>query len=153
MIQGRFRNSVGRADSAIWNRRNVEMMGEYLYHLTAQPPSGEYAMNALLEPVAGRTSGAGIYARRPLAPRMAKRIPSDLPVRVCFGDNDWLHSARAERAVVDLGQSGLDVALTDLVPDAGHHLYLDNPLWLQGVFEAMRDMGRPPLSPTRHKRL
>lgn len=131
MLSRRFAN-------AHWsNEELIELMADYLYHATAQPGSGEYAMNSLMMPEFQRSLGAGIYARRPLLPRMFRSaadggLPSDLPVRIIFGDNDWLYSKATQQALQaamgshDQNQEKKNVSL-QIAPQAGHHIYIDNP--------------------------
>lgn len=127
-----------RFKSAHWNDEVlIQLIADYLYHATAQPGSGEYAMNSLMVPEFHRSLGAGIYARRPLLPRMFRSVadgglPSSLPVRIIFGDNDWLYSKATQQALhasmqhADGSQERKNVSL-QIAPKAGHHIYIDNP--------------------------
>jgi pimeloyl-ACP methyl ester carboxylesterase len=99
-------------------------------------------------------SSTFIYAREPLVDRLHE-LPKSLPVLVLFGDNDWLYNPmdvinrdvrnlrmgkRQESFVIspDLNShstelikenlsnnGGIDITL-QVIPDAGHHIYLDN---------------------------
>ena len=42
------------------------LLSDYLYHVTVAPPSGEYAMNSLMEPGTSEEDGLGVYAIQPL---------------------------------------------------------------------------------------
>lgn len=124
-----------RFRGAAWNDDVLtELMADYLYHCTAQPPSAEYGMNALMVPLFDRKFGPSIYARKPVLPRIvsAKKrniLASELPIKIMFGDNDWLFS-RATQHAIDKSLSG-ETAVQNIslhiAPDAGHHIYLDNP--------------------------
>ena len=122
-----------RFATAHWsNDELLKLMADYLYHCSAQPGSGEYAMNALMVPEFHRSHGAGIYARRPLLPRIFSDggLPSDLPVHIMFGDNDWLYSKATRHALKSAMTSSVNqeknVSL-QIAPHAGHHIYIDNP--------------------------
>ncbi|KAI9099995.1 Alpha/Beta hydrolase protein [Phlyctochytrium arcticum] len=85
----------------------------YIYHISAQPGSGEFALARLLLP--------GAWARQPLHNRLLK-LP--MPVTFLYGDIDWMDYRMALTAA-----SKMTVPTrVGRVKDAGHHLYLDNPL-------------------------
>ena len=70
---------------------------------------------------------AGIFAREPLFSSMARLSHFKKPILVLYGDNDWLRYPGVEQDVQRWQEStGVDTALA-IVPNAGHHLYLDNP--------------------------
>ena len=71
-----------------------EHLAEYLYHVTVAPPSGEYAMNSLLEPAVGSEGEAGVYARESLGEgimteMLLQKRTKIQSVKVLFGDRDW----------------------------------------------------------------
>ena len=93
-IQRRFNNR--------WNPNETEMISNYLYHITAAEPSGEYAMNGLLTPlIHPKSKKIGLYARRPLVNRMSRCMSKDLPIHVVYGDTDWLYSSAPSSTGVD----------------------------------------------------
>ncbi|KAL7515870.1 hypothetical protein ACHAWX_000943 [Stephanocyclus meneghinianus] len=115
----------------------LDLLANYLYHVTVAPASGEYAMNSLLEPAASE-AGAGVYAREPLGrgimtsgllEKMKTQQSLSLKsVKVIFGDHDWMrfneNSARKECESI---RSNCKIAAgVHIIPNAGHHLYLDN---------------------------
>lgn len=56
-------------------------MADYLFHLTAQPGSGEFAMNSLLVPIVNSlqaTKGRVVFAREPIEPRISELPPRSL---------------------------------------------------------------------------
>jgi pimeloyl-ACP methyl ester carboxylesterase len=95
-----------------------------------------------------------IYAREPLVDRLHE-LPKSLPVLVLFGDNDWLYNPmdiinrdirnlrmgkRQDSSMTSpvfnshsnelikkdsVNDRGIDITL-QVIPDAGHHIYLDN---------------------------
>ena len=125
----------------------VDILADYLYHITVAAPSGEYAMNSLLEPAVSPNT-MGVFAREPLedlfnvskpenSSQDGKRLPisSSLPglrsIKVLFGDHDWMRpnepSARLTMQGVQKQTEGRIQTSVLTVPQAGHHLYLDNP--------------------------
>ena len=59
-------------------------MKAYLHQIFLRPPSGEYALNALLEP--------GAFARSPLI----NRLPFlEVPVAFFYGELDWMDASSA----------------------------------------------------------
>lgn len=108
----------------------LELLADYLYHITVADPSGEFAMNSLLEPVVSPDI-MGVFAREPLQREFARtdqncRIADT--VKVLFGDHDWMRpnesSARTTLETLNK-QCGVHVSV-DIIPNAGHHLYIDN---------------------------
>jgi cardiolipin-specific phospholipase len=114
---------------------DVELLADYLYHITVAPPSGEYAMNSLLEPaVASEGGGAGVYARESLGggvmtEMLLKNEETNIQsVKVLFGDRDWMafnQSAAVKEMNEIRAKMGID-ANVHVLPGSGHHLYLDN---------------------------
>ena len=52
---GRFRDGVAAVENVVkrrfndrWNPEETRLIAEYLWHITAQPGSGEFAMNSIL---------------------------------------------------------------------------------------------------------
>ena len=117
------------------NQSTLDLLSEYLYHVTVAPASGEYAMNSLLEPAASEL-GAGVYARQPLGQgKMTGALASDTArqqkmssIKVLFGDKDWMRfNEDAARKECESIQRNCNIlADVDIIPNAGHHLYLDN---------------------------
>tara|TARA_B110000091_G_scaffold168344_1_gene180320 strand:- start:102 stop:1436 length:1335 start_codon:yes stop_codon:yes gene_type:complete len=126
ILRRRFRNR--------WNDQETQLLADYLYHLQAAEPSGEYAMNGLLTPMTSEGK-VGLFARRPLVDRMAEHLPARLKVHVVYGDNDWLHSSPGcEDAVALLQSQGVDITMS-IMEGAGHHVYLDNAHGLHASIE------------------
>jgi cardiolipin-specific phospholipase len=113
---------------------DVELLADYLYHITVAPPSGEYAMNSLLEPAVASEGRAGVYARESLGGGVMTEMLSRngeskiQSVKVLFGDRDWM-AFNQSAAVKEMNEMrsnlGID-ANVHVLPEAGHHLYLDN---------------------------
>lgn len=136
-----------RFGSSRWDDEDARLISSYLYHITAAPGSGEYAMNSLLRPIVSRETGAGIFARKPLTEILGDSSVDNLSrifpqTTIIFGDNDWLYQKSLTDSAVDsMKASGFDVRLyKPLLPRAGHHLYLDNP---DGVCEILASHSIP----------
>lgn len=107
---------------------DVELLADYFYQITVAPPSGEFAMNSLLEPVV-TSELMGVLAREPLDASTLV-LPSSLrTLRVLYGDHDWMRPSNevAARRVVDGLRQQLSHASVDILSNAGHHLYLESP--------------------------
>ncbi|KAJ3183660.1 hypothetical protein HDU85_002089 [Gaertneriomyces sp. JEL0708] len=89
----------------------------YIYHISAQRGSGEYALSHLLLP--------GAWARIPLPSRLRKLT---VPTSFVYGDSDWMDYRAAVKVVKEEGGMRPEAAPRIVrVKSAGHHLYLDNP--------------------------
>ncbi|KAI9008195.1 Alpha/Beta hydrolase protein [Gaertneriomyces semiglobifer] len=89
----------------------------YIYHISAQRGSGEYALSHLLLP--------GAWARIPLPSRLRKLT---VPTSFVYGDSDWMDYRAAVKVVQEEGGMRPEAAPRIVrVKSAGHHLYLDNP--------------------------
>eukprot|EP00936_MAST-01D_sp_MAST-1D-sp1_P000088 g88.t1 len=91
-----------------------EQLADYIYHMSAQRGSGEYALPELLEP--------GAWAKRPLH----TRIPSlGMPVHFVYGSRDWMDYTAAEAVTARMPHV---ITTVQRVPKAGHNLTLENPV-------------------------
>lgn len=78
--------------------------------------SGEYCLAHILAP--------GAYARRP----MVERIDGlKMPMSFLYGEHDWMDVRGGKEAVKRLRQRGNVKTNCFVVPNSGHHIYLDNP--------------------------
>jgi pimeloyl-ACP methyl ester carboxylesterase len=82
------RNAVSRRFGADrWKESDSNLVADYLYHISAAPASGEYAMNSILKPIVskgiqrgkegreGKEEGkdyqsTSVYAREPISPKV-----------------------------------------------------------------------------------
>jgi cardiolipin-specific phospholipase len=111
---------------------DLDLLADYLYHITVADPSGEFAMNSLLEPAIS-PDVMGVFARESLEehfPALEQQHSSSVvqQIKVLYGDHDWMRpNEPSARKVLERlrQQTGMDVSV-DIVPNAGHHLYLDN---------------------------
>lgn len=92
---------------------------DYLYHISAAPGSGEYALSSILSP--------GAWARLPLKPKFSSlKVPTTficIFLLILDGEEDWMDFQNAEdsRPLIQAPTKVIRVS------NAGHHLYLDNP--------------------------
>ncbi|KAG0256151.1 hypothetical protein DFQ27_005876 [Actinomortierella ambigua] len=87
-------------------------LNSYIYHISSKSGSGEYALSTILAP--------GAYARWPLMDRLKDLA---MPTVFMYGVQDWMDWRAGEKA-----RRGMTVPTAMIrVPEAGHHLYLDNP--------------------------
>ena len=128
-LQGstRGRRSVRRALQGRIPRlssSHIDYLAEYLYHITVAHPSGEFAMNSLLEPAVSPDI-MGVFAREPLQDRLLQLDPR-IDLRVSYGDTDWMRTNEPSARIVVDTLAGRNRARLDVVSNAGHHLYFEN---------------------------
>ncbi|KAF8937622.1 Alpha/Beta hydrolase protein [Dissophora ornata] len=87
-------------------------LNNYIYHISSKSGSGEYALATILAP--------GAYARWPLMDRLQGL---KMPTVFLYGENDWMDYKAAEKARKTMSVPTVLMR----IPNAGHHLYLDNP--------------------------
>jgi cardiolipin-specific phospholipase len=98
-------------------------ISDYLYYISSNRGSGEYALGSILSP--------GAWARIPLMPVFGKL---KVPTYFIYGDSDWMdykHALKAKDLIKD------ENAHVYLVSNAGHHLYLDNPVEFNEVLASI----------------
>ncbi|KIJ70359.1 hypothetical protein HYDPIDRAFT_172199 [Hydnomerulius pinastri MD-312] len=91
-------------------------MHDYILNITLAKGSGEYCISHILAPYA--------YARMPLVDRVAAL---KIPITFVYGEHDWMDPAGGLQSLEKLRQAGNEKGRMFAVPNAGHHLYLDNP--------------------------
>ena len=87
-------------------------LGDYLYEISADVGSGEYALAGILMP--------GAWAREPLHDRLPDL---QMPCHFMYGEEDWMDWRHAEEAMKKMSCERSVVC----IPRSGHHLYIDNP--------------------------
>lgn len=151
-------NAIDRRFQSRWSGETAQIMGDYAYNITATPGNGEYCLSALLEPVftaptpnstgrESRVGRSGVYAKLPLEEALCK-VPQ--PILLVYGDNDWLYYPEAAESVrkwqkaevkTETGETEVRDRAADLlmVPQSGHHLYLENPSFFNSRMLAWLD--------------
>lgn len=94
------------------NVSTQQALAEYFYQISNAPPSAELTLSTILE--------SGAYARNPLCHRLPQVT---VPVTFLYGERDWMSKSPAHDACLQMSVPTQIV----IVPNAGHHLYFDNP--------------------------
>lgn len=92
-------------------------MHEYCYASFAGKGSGEYCIPRIL--------GPSVLPYNPLLNRVPKAIQCDS--LWVYGDSDWMNSSAGATMCKKINEIGKYKADFEIVSNAGHHLYLDNP--------------------------
>jgi len=116
---GKVRPDLGEKWAAYVPDSNL--IFDYIYHSNAQTPaSGEDAFYCLTLPFG--------FARDPLInrlPSLSKRVP----VAFLYGEHSWMDSSVGQHLCDTMG----DHVTLDLIPEAGHHIYIDNAEYFNHV--------------------
>jgi cardiolipin-specific phospholipase len=123
VLQGRIPHLKNRI-------HDLDLLADYLYHITVADPSGEFAMNSLLEPVVS-AEVMGVFAREPLQQNLVEldmKSSTIENIKVLFGDHDWMRpNESSARKTMENMKKRLEIhASVEIIPNAGHHLYSDN---------------------------
>ncbi|KAH7887994.1 Alpha/Beta hydrolase protein [Phlebopus sp. FC_14] len=91
-------------------------MHDYILNITLAKGSGEYCISHILAPYA--------FARMPLVDRIAAL---KIPITFVYGEHDWMDPVGGLQSLEELRKAGNHKGRMFAVPNAGHHVYLDNP--------------------------
>lgn len=100
-----------RFSKVILDPEERAVLGKYLYQISTNQGSGEYALAALLAP--------GAWAREPLHSRLGN---IQMPTVFLYGQQDWMDRRHAEAAAAQMKVP----CRIESLEGADHHLYLDN---------------------------
>ena len=125
---------INRRFSRRWDGTELNLISDYLYHISAAPGSGEYSLNALLKVIyinkshinlspTIKVKSSGVYAREPLD---ADLHVLKMPLLVLYGDNDWLYYSSIHDDIKKWEKASGMKMKCKIISNAGHHLYLDN---------------------------
>lgn len=89
-----------------------QALTEYFYQISNAPCSAELALSTILE--------SGAYARNPLCHRLPHLT---VPATFLYGERDWMSKSPAHDVCLRMNVPTEIIT----VPNAGHHLYFDNP--------------------------
>jgi cardiolipin-specific phospholipase len=158
-------NAIDRRFDRRWSGEDSKMIGQYTYQITKLPGNGEYCLNALLEPIftkpveggdgrLGRVGRTGVYAKYPLDQELRQMPHRPWSILLVFGQQDWLYYPEAALSVqawqeayqsqqhaneqkTNKSKAGAELLM---VPNAGHHLYLENSTFFnQKVIDWVRN--------------
>lgn len=120
---------VSRRFAHMEDTSRISAISKYIYHLSAQPASGEKILQLVY--------AFGAVARSPIMPRL-KTLQCD-HVTFFFGSHDWVDKTGCDTLCEDPALTNNVPARLEIVPDAGHHLYMDNaPAWNALVLRELR---------------
>lgn len=114
-------------------KKEATLLHKYAYGIFQSPGSGEYMLNYLLAP--------GADARHPLIERGIHKLRCKL--LWWYGEDDWMDKKGGQLCSNIINNVSGDPARStvELIPNAGHHLYLDNSHYFnQKVLAEMRNM-------------
>ncbi|ODV79082.1 alpha/beta-hydrolase [Suhomyces tanzawaensis NRRL Y-17324] len=116
------------------NPEHFQIIHDYIYRVFNGKGSGEFAIT--------RVYAFAALARLPLLDRCPEEfVNMNLPTLLMYGDSDWMDEKaglRMQKEINTLSQKkySIDLSSYSLVPNAGHHLYLDNPpVFSEDVFK------------------
>ncbi|KDN39751.1 alpha/beta-hydrolase [Tilletiaria anomala UBC 951] len=112
MLTGRY---TRRRFGAL-QEEDLRALHAYSHAIFSSKGSSEYCLSYILAP--------GAFARYPMLYRLA---PLRMPVSFIYGRRDWMDVAAGRLACRALADAGNKTGSCFVVPDAGHHVYLDNP--------------------------
>jgi cardiolipin-specific phospholipase len=154
-IKRRF-SGVSSATLTRWQEEELKLLSDYLYHITAAPGNGEYALNALLQPIfvkktelndppQGRNRRntkeplpedvpviqarrTGVYARVPLEKDIEEKLSAlEKKVPIYMIFGDHDWLYYPGAANTVRDWTAKGVpSELEIIKDAGHHLYLEN---------------------------
>ncbi|KAL5033104.1 hypothetical protein BDV3_000120 [Batrachochytrium dendrobatidis] len=108
----------------------VSLIESYIYHISAQPGSGEFALARLLSP--------GAWAFSPLHNRLCGL---KMPVTFIYGNVDWMDFRHAMVTAPTIPTN----SRVSVIKDAGHHMYFDNPVGFDNSIIA--ELSNSPIGP------
>jgi len=121
----RFRPDLKEKFSEFITDTNI--ISSYIYHCNAQFPSGESAFWHLHIPFG--------WAKLPLVNRL-HQISEDIPITAIYGADTWM-DINSMYKLLPILKSRTELVL---LPDAGHHVYIDScPLFNEAVISTLFD--------------
>ncbi|KAF7643330.1 hypothetical protein LDENG_00241470 [Lucifuga dentata] len=100
-----------------------DTMTQYIYHCNAQTPSGEVGFRAMSESLG--------WAKRPMLHRI-HQLPPSMPLTMLYGARSWVDSSSGESVLHIRSPANTRV---QLINDASHHVYADQPEEFNRVVE------------------
>ncbi|EGW30089.1 uncharacterized protein SPAPADRAFT_63713 [Spathaspora passalidarum NRRL Y-27907] len=107
------------------DQQHFQNVHDYMYRIFNGKGSGEYALTRVL--------GVGALAKLPLLDRCPEKfVAMGIPTLWVYGDKDWMNDEAGLEMVNEINELSIKksekkLASFSILPNAGHHLYLDNP--------------------------
>ena len=98
-------------------------LSEYIYQISAAPGSGEWCLKHILKP--------GAWAFDPVGPRVLQAADEGkhpFPVTYMYGSHDWMSPEAGQGVASVLRERHGIQATVHVVPQAGHQIFMENPL-------------------------
>jgi len=120
-----------------WPADEAGLISDYLFHLCAMPHASENALSVIFEPKMVKETRAGVpgaqrprvFTKEPIAPHdlgPALGGTEKIPLLLMYGDHDWMGFPTAHKFSAALQEDYNVDSTFAIIPQAGHHLYLDN---------------------------
>lgn len=107
------------------NPTQFQAMHDYIYRVFNAKGSGEYAITRVL--------ATGALPKLPLLDRCPEKfVKMNTPTFWIYGDKDWMNEEAGLEMTNEINKlsnsaTRKSLAQFSILPDSGHHLYLDNP--------------------------
>ncbi|KAF7281538.1 hypothetical protein GWI33_004573 [Rhynchophorus ferrugineus] len=118
----KIRSDLSRKYEDAFDEKDI--ITEYIYHCNAQYPSGEAAFHSFMK-------GFG-WAKNPMVRRLDK-LYDDIPITVIYGEYSWIDKGPGK-----LLQEKKKYVNVEIIPDAGHQVYSDQPKLFNQVIPRRR---------------
>ena len=132
-VRRRFREGIAVAEA------ESASLQSYFYHITAAKSSGEHALRHIFHPFA--------WGKNPLEGRLADL---KVPVSFIYGVTDWMDPKAARNVCKTIAATRPKLCPSDqavkIIPDAGHFVFLDNPVLPPSLTSAFPSSARVPCS-------
>lgn len=102
----------------LFNERSRELMHNYTYSIFNARGSGEYMLNYFLAP--------GAFPRNPMVDRISDIKKFGGKMVWLYGSHDWMDYRGGVESCEKLAEVGSGDCRVEIVPHAGHHIYLDS---------------------------
>ncbi|CAH0550804.1 unnamed protein product [Brassicogethes aeneus] len=109
----KMRSDISEKYATTFEDKNIIL--EYIYQCNSQKPSGETAFHSMMK-------GFG-WAKNPMVNRV-KDLNKTIPMTIIYGANSWISKESGVKIMEDRPDSLVEIKV---VPQAGHHLYVDEP--------------------------
>jgi pimeloyl-ACP methyl ester carboxylesterase len=116
---GRLRGDITSKFEPFFPEDSKEVVSDYIYqtNVSQTPASGEDAFRVLSVPIA--------YAKLPLEEGLLEQLSDKIDLTFMYGDRTWMDGEPGVRVVDARRQRGVESKF-HIIPNASHHIYIDN---------------------------